>query len=230
MGRSVPGRLLASGRAADIYEIDERWVLRRYRNDSPSEPEAEVMRYARDRGYPVPEVREANGPDLVIERLDGRTMLDDMTRRPWTIGRSGRVLADLHDKLHAIPAPPGLPAPLGGGDVLIHRDLHPLNVMLTTKGPIVIDWSNAARGHGAADAAETWIMLATHLPPGALNRALATVGRGAFLKAFLRSFDREELARFVPAVAQSRLINRNVTATEREEVARFVDRVAGASR
>lgn len=184
MSRSSPGRLLASGRAADVYEIDDRWVLRRYRTDFPSEPESEVMRYARDRGFPVPEVREANGTDLVIERLDGRTVLDDMSRRPWTIDRNGRLLGVLHDRLHAIPAPPGLPAPLGGGDVLIHRDLHLLNVMLTSQGPIVIDWSNAARGHGAADAAETWIMLATHLLPGALNRALAAVGRGAFLRAF----------------------------------------------
>jgi aminoglycoside phosphotransferase (APT) family kinase protein len=223
--------LLASGRAADVYEIDDRWVLRRYRGDFTAEREAVIMRYVGEYGYPVPQVREASGPDLVLERLYGRTMLDEMSRRPWTVLRQGRLLADLHDRLHAIPAPPGLPAlPGTGGDTVIHRDLHPLNVMLTDRGPVVIDWSNALRGHGAADVAETWLILATHLPPGALSRMLAAVGRGAFLRAFLKSFDREELERYIPAAAQSRLADRNITAIEREEVARFVDRVAGATR
>jgi len=230
MSAAAPGRLLASGRAADVYEIDDRWVLRRYRGAFTTEYEAEVMRYVRERGYPVPEVREASGPDIVLERLYGRTMLDEMSRRPWTIGRNGRLLGELHDRLHSIPALPGLPERYGAGDTIIHRDLHPLNVMMTREGPVVIDWSNAARGDGAADAAETWLMLATLGPPGRLERMMAAVGRGAFLRAFLRRFDRGELARHIPAVAQSRYKDRNLTPDELAEIALFVDRVAGMTR
>ena len=51
------------------------------------------------------------------------------------------MLADLHDRLHVIPAPDWLPVDLDGGDRLVHLDLHPMNVMITQSGPIVIDWT-----------------------------------------------------------------------------------------
>ena len=43
------------------------------------------------------------------------------------------MLADLHDRLHVIPAPDWLPG-VDDGDRLVHLDLHPMNVMLTPVG------------------------------------------------------------------------------------------------
>ncbi|HEX5298781.1 MAG TPA: phosphotransferase [Streptosporangiaceae bacterium] len=141
-----PGELIGRGRAADIYALDAGRVLRRYRTPHRCEAEAGLMRYLRQAGYPVPEVFGADGPDLVMERLAGPTMLDDLGRRPWRAARHARLLAELHDRLHQIAAPAGLRHPAGPGDRVVHLDLHPANVMLTPGGPAVIDWSNAGAG------------------------------------------------------------------------------------
>src|SRR5690349_17406849 len=95
------GRKLASGRDADVYELGETRVLRRYRASSKtvagssktSEAEAEIMRYLRAQGYPVPAVHEVSGPDMVMDRVDGPTMLTDLAKRPWMLARHARLLA-----------------------------------------------------------------------------------------------------------------------------------------
>lgn len=58
-------------------------------------------------GYEVPAVFEVSpdGTELVMERINGRSMLADLSRRPWTLNQHGEVLADLHRKLHEILAP-----------------------------------------------------------------------------------------------------------------------------
>lgn len=48
------GQLLGTGRSADVYAIDEAWVLRRYRDSSDATPELAVMSYLSACGYPVP--------------------------------------------------------------------------------------------------------------------------------------------------------------------------------
>jgi len=149
----LPGRLIGSGRAADVYELDGGRVLRRYRIPIDAGAEAALMRYLSTAGYPVPEVFDADGRDLVLEHLSGRDMLTDLTRRPWRAASHAATLARLHDRLHEIDAPPGLRQPLGTGTKVVHLDLHPGNVMLTQAGPVVIDWSNGAAGPPGADVA-----------------------------------------------------------------------------
>jgi AICAR transformylase/IMP cyclohydrolase PurH len=70
--------LIGRGRAADVYALDGRRVLRRYRTSYSCTAEADLMRYLRQAGYPVPEVFDADGPDLVMERLEGPDMLADL--------------------------------------------------------------------------------------------------------------------------------------------------------
>ena len=70
----VTGPLLAAGREAGVYEIDERRVLRRYRRNADVTGEAGAMRHLAGLGLPVPVVHEATGRDMVLERLDGPTM------------------------------------------------------------------------------------------------------------------------------------------------------------
>jgi len=79
------GDLIARGRAADVYAEGAERVRRRYREPGQSaESEAELMRYLHGQGYPVPEVFDADGADLVMARVPGPTMLAELGRRPWT--------------------------------------------------------------------------------------------------------------------------------------------------
>ena len=94
-----------------------------------------------------------------MERLDGPMMMDVMIRKPWTIKRYANLLADLHDRLHEIAAPEWVTRLDGEGDRLLHLDLHPMNVMLTSRGPVVIDWTNAAAGDPLTDVGLTYVLM-----------------------------------------------------------------------
>jgi aminoglycoside phosphotransferase (APT) family kinase protein len=200
---------VGTGRTADVFAHGEGEVIRRYRSPRDTEREVAAMSYARRSGYPVPAARAVSESEIVMDRLVGPTMLDDLGRRPWRIGRHARTLAELHAGLHAIEAPDWLPAPLGPGPSLLHLDLHPDNVMLTPHGPFVIDWPNAARGPGAADVAHTWLVLACSTPTsGAYRQILSRAGRGLFLRAFLRRVDRDAARAYVAAAGAHRLSSR----------------------
>ncbi|MFG2309744.1 phosphotransferase [Streptomyces sp. NPDC048566] len=151
------GRLLGSGRSADVYEIDEAWVLRRDREGwGDARAEAAVMRHVHAHGYPVPEVRAATRADLVMERLPGPTMLEALGRDLLSAAEAGLVLARLLHRLHAVPARRCAdPAAR-----VLHLDLHPDNVMLTPDGPKVIDWANAEEGPPGLDWAVSAVILA----------------------------------------------------------------------
>ncbi len=152
---TVPA-LLASGRTADVYLVDDRRVLRRYRAGGDVAAEAEVMRHLRGSGYPVPAVHRADGPDLVLERLVGPTLAEAYVRGDVDTTDGARLLADLHARLHALPA-----ARSSDPDVrILHLDLHPENVVLTPAGPVVIDWANATEGPAELDTAMTALILA----------------------------------------------------------------------
>jgi Phosphotransferase enzyme family len=184
------------------------------------------MEHARVHGFPVPEARALSDTDIVMRRLVGPTMLDALGHRPWLTLRYATMLASLHRQLHAIEAPEWLPAPVGAGSDLIHLDLHPDNVMLTERGPMVIDWPNVARGPGAGDVAYTWIIVATAgAPRDDLRTRLTTaIGRRGFLAAFLSRFDRRErreIRKWIPVGAAVRLEDRELPPRERDKVLRL---------
>jgi aminoglycoside phosphotransferase len=125
------GRLIASGRDSDIFDHGGGLVLRRARDGRSLAGEARTMEYVRSCGYPVPAIDSVgdDGTSIVMERVDGPSMVDAMSRRPWSLRRHGRVLADLHRRLHDVPPPSWLPvAPVDGGAArcVLHLDLHPL--------------------------------------------------------------------------------------------------------
>jgi aminoglycoside phosphotransferase (APT) family kinase protein len=219
------GELIASGRAADVYACGDGNVLRRYRTPHDCLYEAAVMQYVREHGYPAPEVVEVAGPDIVMERIEGPTMLQDFSKRPWRLFRHARTLADLYERLHAIPPPSWMRPKLGGGAAIVHLDLHPLNVIISSRGPVVIDWTNAGLGVPAAETADLWlIMSAAEIPGSAFERALLGLGRGLFLRAFLKHFDLQALRAQLPAAAEHRLRDRNILDVERERIGKFVER------
>jgi aminoglycoside phosphotransferase (APT) family kinase protein len=223
----TPGPLIGRGRSADVFDIGEGRVLRRYRSNvnKTAELEATVMAHVRAHGYPAPEVFDAAGPDLVMARVDGPTMLDDLGRRPQRVFAHARLLASLHDRLHAVPPPAGIRRPFGPGDALLHLDLHPDNVILTADGPVVIDWPNVAVGPPEADVADSWIILAT--APAEKSKLVARFGRGLYINAFLRACDRRAAERVLGAVAEFRLADRNTSPEEASRIQALAGRYRG---
>jgi len=143
---------IASGREADIFALDAGRVLRRYRRVTDVTGEAAVMTHVAAHGYPVPAVHAAQGSDMVLERLDGPTMAQAMATGELTVTDGAALLAGLLRRLHQLP-------PLTSGSIL-HLDLHPENVMLTGRGPVVIDWCNATDGPADLDTALSALILA----------------------------------------------------------------------
>jgi len=216
---------LAEGRDSQVFALDEGRVLRRYREPRCLPREVAVMELARANGYPVPRVHDLTATDLVMDRIDGPTMAQDLTRRPWRMREHAHTLASLHHQLHDIVAPDWLDTPLGDGPIIVHLDLHPLNVMLGPAGPVVIDWANAARGNGDADVALTWVLLLTgELDAGPVTQLVTRVGRRAFARMFLRRFVRAAVFDHLDAAAAYRLADRNLRDREGPSVRELVAR------
>lgn len=212
-------QLIGAGRDADVFALDGDRVLRRYRDAGRSaEREAAVMAHARSAGLPVPEVFDVDGADLVLERVVGPTMTAALARRPWTLARQARVLAGLHRAVHEVPAPDWLAGPFAGGDALLHLDLHPDNVLLGPAGPVVIDWTNAARGPAEVDVADAWLVIsAGSVPGGRLQSAVVGAAQGTFARLFRRAAGLD-LASALPAAAARRLADRNLGDRERRRI------------
>ena len=228
METELPGTLVGAGRNADVYDVGGGRVLRRYRDGrdpAAVDREAQVMAHARAHGVPVPEVFEVAGSDIVMERVAGPTMLDVLGRRPWTLRGQARLLARLHETVHEVPAPPGIR--VAGGDedpdsqVLVHRDLHPMNVILTSAGPVIIDWEGAARGPAMYDVAWTWVILASSEVQG-LGLAMAAVRglQAQFTRSFVRAAGPIDQAWRALAV-RDRLLDGNVLPSERARLERL---------
>ena len=197
-------RLLDSGRDADVYAAGDALVLRTYRAGGDVAGEAAIMRHVGRHGFPVPEVHGAGGRDLWLERLHGPTMLLAVTRQELTHTEAGGVLADLHRRLHAVPGR------------IVHLDLHPANVMMTPRGPVVIDWRNARSGPPDLDVALTALILAqVAVDPEHPARTVAREILPAFVAAAppLGELD---------AAVEMRRADPNVTATEVADLSRAV--------
>jgi aminoglycoside phosphotransferase (APT) family kinase protein len=196
---------LAEGRASEIVDLGGGRVLRRFKGGGDPSREAEIMEHARMHGYPVPEVFDVREDALVLERVDGPTMLAELKRRPWRVSGHARTLADLHRRLHEIPFE---------GSRLLHLDLHPDNVLLSSRGPVVIDWTNACGGEPALDVALTWVICWTS----------AGVGGRVFTRRYLRHVDRDAARSALPEAVAYRLADPNVTDGERKRVRRMLRR------
>jgi len=222
-----PGPLIGAGRTADVYAVGERRVLRRYRNGDSAEREAGVMTYLAQAGFPVPRVYDASGPDLVMERLGGRDMLADLSRRPWLVRQHAYTLARLHDRLHAITAPSSLQTRFGPGDRMLHLGLHPGNVMLTAAGPVVVDWANVAAGAPAADVAMAWLIIATSevdTPPLLMRPAISTI-RAVLLRRF-RALVRDDPGPEMARVARARMADPKVRPAEAQRLQAIADQAS----
>jgi aminoglycoside phosphotransferase (APT) family kinase protein len=156
---------------------------------------------------------------MVMERLDGDDLLTLLGRQPWRMWEMGRLTGEVQARLHDVSLSPELPSVhdrvaahieravpehlrahvrsllswLPDGDRACHLDFHPGNIMLTRRGPVVIDWPNARRGDPAADVARSLLILELgELPEGApaALRVLQRIGRRIVLRSYARAYRR----------------------------------------
>jgi uncharacterized protein (TIGR02172 family) len=154
---------------------------------------------------------------ILYERVAGPSMLDAISQNPLKLLSYARVLASLHVEMHrtrlatelpfqrasltgAIESAKSLPEEyrqpvfaalqkLPDGDQLCHGDFHPGNVILSPRGPVVIDWMTAAKGHPAADVARTRLLLKMGDPPqGGALRMILLLGRDLYYRSYLQAY------------------------------------------
>jgi len=178
---------------------------------------------------------------IVFERLSGKTMLAAMSEKPWTLVNSANMLAELHSSMHkmTIPSLPDQSETMITGlqriktisskerkkiidivhslpikNSLCHGDYHPDNVLLTDKGPFVIDWTTASTGNPIADVARTSLLLKLgELPRGTplTARIIAQFGRNLFHRQYLKRYFQlspnhfEQLAQWQLPIAAARM-------------------------
>jgi len=186
------------GRASQVTDLGDGTVLR---VGGDPRREARLMELAGTHGIRVPRVVEARPEALVLERIAGDTMAARLLRRPWEAARQLGELVALHEQVHRVPL---------DGARLVHRDLHPENVLLAPDGAVLIDWTNAGAGDPAMDVALTWLIMETSA--GLPGQVLAWL--------FRRRAGDEAIRRGLDAAGAYRLSDPNVTDDERARVRR----------
>jgi Ser/Thr protein kinase RdoA (MazF antagonist) len=96
---------------------------------------------------------------------------------------------------------------LPDGGCLCHGDFHPYNVLMSPRGPVIIDWNNASIGNPLADVALSELILSgvAVLEPSYRSPV------DQFVKAYLRRYfellpeDQQQFAAWRPVVAAVRL-------------------------
>ena len=163
-----------------------------------------------------------------MERVVGIDMVKDLEKHPWRARRFGAMIAELHVQLAAIDADPEIVAggevdiAYGDPEVYVHGDLHPANVILTDRGPVVIDWERARIGPRDAEVASTWLLLEIgeldEVP--ALLRPIIGLIRAQLLKRFLAGVPRPA-PQTIRAMCDSRLSDPNMRPVELERIRAF---------
>lgn len=227
MGPDFSSKVLARGRMAEIRALDHRQVLKVFRPGvslASAETEARKTQALHEMGLPVPRVWEViqveGRPALVMDRVNGVTMLEEIARHPFRIAEMGRLCALLHARIHAHSAPRwfqgavhylrdriqrvsrvdeslrlramDLSGRCSGDHALCHGDFHPGNIMIGKEGPVVIDWDNGVKGPPAFDVARTIVLVRAAMCHirAGMPRALISAASRVFLWQYLKVYRR----------------------------------------
>lgn len=206
----------------------------------------------------VGEIVEVDGRcGVVFERVEGPSMLAQAVTHPWQLRRLARQWAELQAVIHAckaselgslkeairgaIEGSEALDAAvrqavlrrlerLPDGDRLCHGDFHPDNIILSPRGPVVIDWSNGLRGDPLADVARTWLLAdMAAVPADMKGRWLIAVFRAAYYRLYLRRYRQlrpfadEELAAWQLPIVAARLAAEDIP-EERARLTEYLER------
>jgi aminoglycoside phosphotransferase (APT) family kinase protein len=177
---------------------------------------------------------------VIYERISGPSLLTDLVDHPAHLRRIMRALAETHADLHQrtvanLPRVREMLAQratsvaelteaqrravlhaleaLPDADTLCHGDYHPDNVLRSPRGPLVIDWENAALGDPLADVARTLLLFRAHFGHSqsavtrALKRGALQYLAGLYLRRYrqLRPFEMARLRAWELPVTAARL-------------------------
>lgn len=214
---------LAYGRTAELYAWQEGQVLKLFYDWfelEDIEREARISRAIYASGLPVPAVGEIirvnNRNGLVYQRVEGISMEELLSQKPWKAPYAARRMAELHVEMHGSTIEVEIPSQrkklmnkilhaetltsrlrsktlfaldtMPDGNRLCHGDFHPGNILVTAKGEIIIDWIDSSRGNPLADLARTTIIL---------FGAAYCQTQGSLLKAFLGNFQNAYIAAYI---------------------------------
>lgn len=186
-------RMIAQGGQAQIYEYGDGKVLRVLRNPKDAELlqyEIEITKALQGSGVSVPEMYESltveDKPAVIVQRINGISMLDDMKRHPLQLRKEAKTLASLHLKVSQNMVPGLKPARgrarylteqaqelsaeakafvqkqidlLPDDSALCHGDFHPGNILKADGRNYIIDWFGAYQGDILSDVAHTVLIL-----------------------------------------------------------------------
>src|SRR5262245_11040712 len=106
------GKLIGKGFTAQVYARGDGGGVMLFVGWLPPEKvekEFAITRAVHAAGLPVPavyELVEVEGrKGVVFERVDGRSMFEQVVARPWQLFAAARQLAELHAQLHGVKAP-----------------------------------------------------------------------------------------------------------------------------
>jgi Ser/Thr protein kinase RdoA (MazF antagonist) len=199
--RGFLGEKIGEGASADIHVWAPGQIVKLFKvGASPrfGRHEAQMTRAAFAAGAPevFDEVTLEGRFGIVLQRLDGPTLLQLLQTRAVTSEQVGAILATLYTSVHKTPPPTDVPSLRGWIDAasrtsrdilpehiatgvltlidrlppedgLCHADLHPGNVIMTADGPRIIDWACALRASAAFDIARAHVSLSELVPEDA---------------------------------------------------------------
>jgi aminoglycoside phosphotransferase (APT) family kinase protein len=181
------GEKIGEGASSEAYAWAPGQVVKLFKPGLPRRMpwfEVRMIRAVHAAGVPVPEVFGEMTLDgrfgIVLQRLDGPTLLQLTRTGAVTFEQAGAIIAALAMSLQKTPPPPEVlsirdymeaslrvddgkvPKHIAGdilalidrlppGDGLCHTDLSPGNVIMTAEGPKLVDWVAAKRGPAALE-------------------------------------------------------------------------------
>lgn len=219
------GKLIGRGRTAEVFEWGEDKVVKLfmdwYKEDwiiRDAKTEDTVFKS----GLPCPgvfgivEVEGLKG--IVYQRIDGKTMLNNVSEKPIKILSCGKDLAQLHYEMHRVQVE-GLVPQLGKmvysisateklsedqkkkiieklsnlphGQSVCHGDFHPDNIMQNTAESLIIDWSTVTVGNPLSDVARTCLILSSPYLPLGMSKvtvALIKMSRKMIKSSYLKHY------------------------------------------
>ncbi len=156
-------------------------------------------------------------PGIIYERVDGPSMLRLLIAEPERIEHFADIFAKLHAQMHSLESSElpsqrqqlerkihnARPLPdsrknaalrvlqrLPDSSAVCHGDFHPDNILMSSRGPVIIDWNDATRGNPHADIARTLLLLQQDNPlqQASMGREQISSMRSSFIDTYLKSY------------------------------------------
>jgi len=164
-----------------------------------------------------------NRHGIIMSRIDGPLLAELIDSQPEKTVDYANILADLQFAVNSTPALCLVPLSetltnnieqldiipdtikksvlnilkeLPDGEMMCHSDFHAANIIMSSKGPFIIDWMGALKGDPLADVARTWLGYTDYAIPSEIPiYETLEKNSGYFLAAYLKSYFKQ---RFIP--------------------------------